>query len=188
MKVLKPWRRGKNIQLADRSEFGWATVRYYEADPLASNSDNEKRIKKAEKEAQKEVEKKVAKWRRGTSNTAAKHRRAGWSDQPGPSSRRDTVPPLLLGQAQSAGTLPSVWGFRSSCSKLHSEGQAVSFSQPVVSNAEVNVELSGSHKGVDRVTVVSAACQRANKYFGSLAYNAKVYSAMLQQYCIGYSA
>ena len=68
-------------------------------------------------------------------------------------------------QAQSAGTLLSMWGFRSSCRELHSEGQAVSFSQPVVSSAEVNVELSGSHKSVNRVTVVSAVCQRANKYF-----------------------
>ena len=33
--------RQKHIQLADCSEFGWSTVRYYEADPLASDSDDE---------------------------------------------------------------------------------------------------------------------------------------------------
>ena len=49
--------RQKHIQLADRSEYGWATVKYYEDDPLAANSDDEKSIKKAEKEAQREIEK-----------------------------------------------------------------------------------------------------------------------------------
>ena len=43
--------RQKHIQLANWLEFGWFTVKYYEADPLASNSDDEKSIKKAEKEA-----------------------------------------------------------------------------------------------------------------------------------------
>ena len=41
----------KHFQLANCLEFGWATVRYYKADPLASNTDDEKFIKKAEKEA-----------------------------------------------------------------------------------------------------------------------------------------
>ena len=79
--------RQKHIQLGDHSEFGWATVRYYKADPLVSDSDDKKLIKKVEKEAQRRGKKKVAKRRRGTSNAAAKRRRAGWSDQPGPSSR-----------------------------------------------------------------------------------------------------
>ena len=52
--------RQKHIQLADRSEYGWATVKYYEDNPLAADSNNEKSIKKAEMEAQREVEKKVA--------------------------------------------------------------------------------------------------------------------------------
>ena len=34
--------RQKHIQLADRSEYGWSTVKYYKADPLASYSDDEK--------------------------------------------------------------------------------------------------------------------------------------------------
>ena len=62
MKMPKPWlaTRKKHIQLANRSEFGWSTVRYYKADPFASDIDDEKSIKKAEKEAQREVEKKMA--------------------------------------------------------------------------------------------------------------------------------
>jgi len=75
--------RQKHIQLADHSEFGWATVKYYEADQLAADSDDEKLIKKAEKEAQK----KSAKLRQGGSNTATKYRHTAWGDQPGPSSR-----------------------------------------------------------------------------------------------------
>ena len=52
--------RQKHIQLADRSEYGWATIKYYEADPLAANSDDEKSIKKAEKEGQRDGEKKAS--------------------------------------------------------------------------------------------------------------------------------
>ncbi len=40
------------IRLADRSEFVWAVVSEYEADVLASDSDDEKRIDKAEKAAE----------------------------------------------------------------------------------------------------------------------------------------
>ena len=63
--------RQKHIQLADRSEFGWSTVRYYEADPLASDLDDEKSIKKAEKETQRDVEKKMAARKRRACRTAA---------------------------------------------------------------------------------------------------------------------
>ena len=52
--------RQKHIQLADQSEYSWATIKYYEGDPLAANSDNEKSIKKVEKEAQRDAEKKVS--------------------------------------------------------------------------------------------------------------------------------
>ena len=48
--------RQKHIQLADCSEYGWSTVKYYKADPLASYSNDEKCIKKAEKEAQRDRE------------------------------------------------------------------------------------------------------------------------------------
>ena len=36
--------RQKLIKVADRSEFGWATVEEYVADELADNSDDEKRL------------------------------------------------------------------------------------------------------------------------------------------------
>ena len=46
-------KRQKHIRVADRSEFGWATVEHYESHPLAADSDNEKRLEKAEKEAER---------------------------------------------------------------------------------------------------------------------------------------
>ena len=48
--------RQKLILLADRSEYGWVVARRYEADELAVDSDNEKKIRKAEKEAQDKLE------------------------------------------------------------------------------------------------------------------------------------
>ena len=41
-------KRIKLIKLADRSEFGWQTVEEYESDELASDSDDGKKMKKAE--------------------------------------------------------------------------------------------------------------------------------------------
>jgi hypothetical protein len=46
-------RRMRLIKMADRSEYGWAVVAEYEADELAVDSDDEKRICRAEKEAEK---------------------------------------------------------------------------------------------------------------------------------------
>ena len=40
--------RQKKIRIADRSENGWATVKEYEEDELAENSDDEKRLSRAE--------------------------------------------------------------------------------------------------------------------------------------------
>ena len=47
--------RQKHIKVADRSEFGWATVEEYVADELADNSDDEKRLFKAEARAGRKV-------------------------------------------------------------------------------------------------------------------------------------
>ena len=44
-------RRNKVINTADRSVLGWDTVAEYEADPIASNSDHEKKIRQAENRA-----------------------------------------------------------------------------------------------------------------------------------------
>lgn len=43
--------RQKLIKLADRSALGWSTVKEYVTDDLAENSDDEKRLRKAEKAA-----------------------------------------------------------------------------------------------------------------------------------------
>ena len=47
----------KAIELADKSEFGWATVNEYFSDKLASDSNNKKRIYRAERRAEKKINK-----------------------------------------------------------------------------------------------------------------------------------
>ena len=44
-------KRKKLIKLADKSEAGWLAVQEYESDELADDSDDEKRIKKAQDKA-----------------------------------------------------------------------------------------------------------------------------------------
>ena len=50
--------RQKRIKVADRSEFGWATVDEYKQDQLAADEEDAKRLEKAEKSAGS----KAAKW------------------------------------------------------------------------------------------------------------------------------
>ena len=50
-------KRQKHIRVADHSEFGWATVEFYESHPLASDADDEKWLEKAEKEAERAANK-----------------------------------------------------------------------------------------------------------------------------------
>ena len=50
--------RQKLIKIADRSELGWAVVNEYTADELADNSDDEKRMEKAEKAAERKAARK----------------------------------------------------------------------------------------------------------------------------------
>ena len=50
--------RQKHIKIADRSELGWAVVSAYEEDELASDSDDEKRIYRAEREAERVAKRK----------------------------------------------------------------------------------------------------------------------------------
>ncbi len=70
--------RQKLIRLADRSEYGWNVVDEYLADDLASGSDDEKRIEKAEKAAERKAGKR-RKNKRPTEPTAS---RAGGARAP----------------------------------------------------------------------------------------------------------
>jgi len=58
-KLIK--KRNKLIKIADRSDSGWATVLEYETDDIASDSEDDKRIKKAESRAQSKISKNKAK-------------------------------------------------------------------------------------------------------------------------------
>ena len=84
MKSLE--KRQKHIKAANRSDFGWTTVEHYDSHPLAGDSDDEKRLEKAEREAERTASKR----RRG--GGAGVKRKRGWSDTGRPSSRRDPQP------------------------------------------------------------------------------------------------
>ena len=64
--------RIKELRIADSSDAGWETVNVYRSHPLASDSDDDKRIRKAEKLAK---EKLAAKSRRGRPNRRGNYRR-----------------------------------------------------------------------------------------------------------------
>ena len=44
------------IMIADRSKYGWATVKHYQDDPLASDTEDEKYLGRAEEEARRDAE------------------------------------------------------------------------------------------------------------------------------------
>ena len=54
LRALATWQ--KFINIADKSEFRWATVKYYQSNQLVSGSDDEKDLSRAEKEARKDAE------------------------------------------------------------------------------------------------------------------------------------
>ena len=66
--------RQKLIRIADRSEHGWATVEEYEDDELAEDSDDEKRLVKAEAPVGRKLKQKLAKGK--VKNTLKKP--SGW--------------------------------------------------------------------------------------------------------------
>ena len=74
--------RQKLIKIADRSDHGWGVVAEYTADELADDSDDEKRILKAERAA----ERKAAKRKKSAAVPPRPKVRATSSTVPGPSS------------------------------------------------------------------------------------------------------
>ena len=72
--------RQKNILIADRSEHGWATVTEYEEDELADNSDDEKRLFRAEVRAGKKIKQKSVKEAKKKGGPAKKpYRSSPWA-------------------------------------------------------------------------------------------------------------
>lgn len=73
--------RQKKIRLADRSDCGWDLVREYEADELADDSDDEKKIRKAEKAAEQRLagKKKLAENKKKRFRSREQYRPAGAS-------------------------------------------------------------------------------------------------------------
>ena len=80
--------RQKHIMVADRSDYGWATVQQYDINPLAMDSEDEKRLEKAEKEAERLANKR----RRAGNGATGKKPRRNWSEA---TSRRE---PSLMNQ------------------------------------------------------------------------------------------
>ena len=70
--------RQKCILIADRSEHGWATVAEYEEDELADNSDDEKRLFRAEVRAGRKIKQKSAKETKKKGGAAKKPFRSSW--------------------------------------------------------------------------------------------------------------
>ena len=159
--------RQKHIQLADRSEYGWATVKYYEDDPLAANSDDEKCIKKAEKEAQREVEKKANAKKRKTSTTNAyrRPRVSPYQSEPsGPSPRRDVgqapAMPSYQGRPRMLGPCFRCGAFGHLVATCTAKEKPYPFCQPVVSSAEPALGLLESNTTVVKVADLSAEYQK----------------------------
>lgn len=95
-------KRPKHTKVADRSDYGWATVQAYDTDNLASGSDDEKRLEKAEKEAEGQAIKK----HRGASGNS-KRKTSNWSDNPaGLASRKDTPAGMMQPGRLSGGPAP----------------------------------------------------------------------------------
>ena len=85
--------RQKHIKIADRSDLGWAVVEAHMDDELASHSDDERRLYKANREAQQAVKRKKA----DSAATAAKRRAATASvEPPGRLGNQGTRPPAVV--------------------------------------------------------------------------------------------
>jgi uncharacterized protein YeaO (DUF488 family) len=94
--------RQKLIRLADRSEHGWATVEEYLEDELADNSDDEKRMQKAEFRAGRKLKAAAAK--------TAKKKAGFLQKRPGQVSTKYHAPPPSgpAPQCSLSGTVPAL--------------------------------------------------------------------------------
>ena len=145
----------KHIKVADRSEFGWAMVKHYDSHPLAADSDDKKRLEKAEKEAERAANK--HRWGSGTGI-----KKKNLSRGPGLSSRTRESPvavsPPLLPQGPSR---PPRVPYLGPC--LWSPGKGVSkksvhpFSQPVVGKAEIHQSTVCPGEGCGQTAVLKGS-------------------------------
>ena len=78
-------KRIKVIKMADKSEFGWSTVNEYLSDELASNSDDEKRMYRAERRAERKTKDKRRRFRPADRKESASSTSTTFSSHSGPS-------------------------------------------------------------------------------------------------------
>ncbi|ETW96471.1 MAG: hypothetical protein ETSY2_46335 [Candidatus Entotheonella gemina] len=84
--------RQKLIKIADRSEYGWGVVAEYTTDELAEDSDDEKRIEKAERAAEQKAAKRRKK--KSGSITTGRPRRQPFPSAPVATTAPPSVTPL----------------------------------------------------------------------------------------------
>ena len=132
----------KHIKVADQSDYGWSTVQHYDTHPLASDSDDEKRLEKVEKEAEHTASKR----RRGRNTGARKWR--NWNDGGYQNSRRELpMASTSSGSGPPAQMKPRPWVV-GPCYRCAAWGHLAAncpakekvvypFYQPVVSKADV---------------------------------------------------
>uniref|UniRef100_A0A1X7UTU3 CCHC-type domain-containing protein n=1 Tax=Amphimedon queenslandica TaxID=400682 RepID=A0A1X7UTU3_AMPQE len=161
--------RQKLIKIADRSEFGWGVVHEYQSDELAENSEDEKKLSKAEKAADQKAQKKkkaaagkvnkvpfqqaprMAEWWRS---------RSVWSQSPPyasnsfnrSASASTSGPRQVIGPCFACGELGHL---RSSCPKTAS-GAPAAAKYPFIREDERSVELSGEYSSESQGEVLGS--------------------------------
>ena len=84
--------RIKVIKMADKSDFGWSTVNEYLSDELASNSDDEKRMYRAERRAERKTKERGRRFRPTDRKESASTASAVFSSHSGPSASASGQP------------------------------------------------------------------------------------------------
>ena len=79
------FKRIKVIKMADKSDFGWSTVNEYLSDELASNSDDEKRMYRAERRAERKTKERRRRFRPTDGKESASSTSTAFSSRSGPS-------------------------------------------------------------------------------------------------------